>query len=62
MEEEIQDNKQSRAVKKERVYVYLLPHRKKRLREIADQLGMSDSTFLIMTYNYWLQNNNRHLN
>jgi predicted DNA-binding transcriptional regulator len=62
MEEKELNYKEQRAVKKERVYVYLLPHRKKRLREIADQLGMSDSTFLIMTYNYWLQNNNRYLN
>jgi hypothetical protein len=56
------DNTEEKNVKKERVYVYLLPHRKKKLREIADQLGMSDSTFLIMCYNHWLQNNNRSLN
>ena len=56
------DNTDKKDLKKERVYVYLLPHRKKRLREIADQLGMSDSTFLIMTYNHWMQTNNKGLN
>lgn len=57
-----QENQDRKDLKKERVYVYLLPHRKKRLREVADQLGMSDSTFLIMTYNFWLQHNNKGLN
>ena len=56
------DNQEEKNLKKERVYVYLLPHRKKRLREVADQLGMSDSTFLIVCYNYWMQNNNKSLN
>jgi hypothetical protein len=56
------DNQDEKTLKKERVYVYLLPHRKKRLREVADQLGMSDSTFLICCYNFWLQHNNKSLN
>ena len=56
------DNQEEKSLKKERVYVYLLPHRKKKLREVADQLGMSDSTFLIMCYNFWLQHNNKSLN
>lgn len=57
------DNQEEKKnLKKERIYVYLLPHRKKMVREVADQLGMSDSTFLICCLNFWLQHNNKSLN
>lgn len=59
---DIQENKKENTVlRKERVYVYMLPHRKKMIRDVADQLGMSDSTFIICCINFWLQNNNRNL-
>jgi hypothetical protein len=60
--EDIQESKKENTVlRKERVYVYMLPHRKKMIREVADQLGMSDSTFIICCINFWLQNNNKNL-
>ncbi len=61
MDNKEEKNTENTVLRKERVYVYMLPHRKKMIREVADQLGMSDSTFIICCINFWLQNNNKNL-
>jgi hypothetical protein len=59
MDNQEEKDTENTVLRKQRVYVYMLPHRKKMIREVADQLGMSDSTFIICCINFWLQNNNK---
>lgn len=44
-------------VKKERIQVYMLPWRKQKVQEIAEELGLSDSMLLVQCFNFWCQHN-----
>lgn len=56
---EVKDLKPEERGKKDHIKVYMLTHRKKRVQEEAERLGMSDTQFLLMCYNAWAQANHR---